>query len=57
MDNNFSSTDFLDWLKLDIESKKEDSNFKKTAICSVKINIKSTEENKKRVFKYNYKET
>lgn len=45
------------YIKLDIESKEEDSNFKKTAICSVKINIKSTEENEKRVFKYNYKET
>ncbi|KKY01845.1 MULTISPECIES: hypothetical protein [Paraclostridium] len=45
-----------DYIKLDIESKKEDSNFKKIARCSVKINIKSIEENEKRVFKYNYKE-
>lgn len=45
-----------DYIKLEIESKKEDNNFKKFARCSVKINTKSIEKNEKRVYKYNYKE-
>ena len=48
LDDNF--------IKLDLECKKENKKIKKTARCSFKINIKLSEENEKKVYKYNYKE-
>lgn len=48
LDDNF--------IKLDLECKKENKKIKKTARCSFKINVKLSEENEKKVYKYNYKE-
>lgn len=42
------------FIKFDIESKKEDGNFKKIAMCSVKISL--NENDKNRIYRYNYKE-
>ncbi|WP_250673069.1 hypothetical protein LZ906_012305 [Paraclostridium ghonii] len=44
------------YIKLDLECRKENKKIKKIARCSFKININLNEENKKRVYKYNYKE-
>lgn len=44
------------YIKLDLECRKENKKIKKIARCSFKINISLNEENKKRVYKYNYKE-
>lgn len=45
-----------DYIKLDLECRKENKKIKKMARCSFKININFNEENNKRVYRYNYKE-